>query len=228
MGLRLSSASQILAARTALGNHLKGKHEGCGIRAKVCALSSEWISVAEWALNVETQRGNNVIIRSLTDENGRLVEGWDVWGTLQVLCRVVQKERDPRSWLDSTGLPSWKSLGTRGWMLWRVNYSCGGERGVIRGPRGQIDGTWRSTLWVLQKYARFVRVTTGTYASLQQNGKFLKSLSRGHWSEKTRSRGILHRVRNFCQVIGKKVGGCRGETCRGSANLCYPRQVNSW
>lgn len=63
--------------RTALDCPLKIKYERYRIRAKVRALGREGTNVAVCARLVETQRGNNAVIRSVIDGNERLVKGQD-------------------------------------------------------------------------------------------------------------------------------------------------------
>lgn len=70
----MGSASQIMAARSALEHHLKYNVEGCRVRVKVNALGREGINVAECTRTIESQRVNEVTIESLVDGCGCSLE----------------------------------------------------------------------------------------------------------------------------------------------------------
>lgn len=63
-------ATDVLAARMALGNFFNTKHVGCMVRAKTLALRNERTKTVRCARVVEAQHGNKTTIQSLTKRNG--------------------------------------------------------------------------------------------------------------------------------------------------------------
>lgn len=67
--------SRVLVARSDLFKHLKAKHDGCRVRAKVRAMGREGINVVGWASRVDAQRSQKDTSASF---DGRTFDGREI------------------------------------------------------------------------------------------------------------------------------------------------------